>query len=129
MEMYIISILHGGKVQMNPAAKTVSLQTAMKQFKKRVRNVALHCTAKEDEWHFSTCQGRGNRLEELAIANRHVAIKGMPQLSEGDANRVTAAILAMRGVNQNKHRNKFTRMATSDCIEGLLHTKGYPELG
>ena len=33
LEMYIISILHGGKIQINPAAKTVSLQTALKQFK------------------------------------------------------------------------------------------------
>ena len=64
----------------------------------------MHCLTKQDEWHFQTCQARLNRMEQLAIANRHAAIKGMPKLSQEDARRVTAAILAMRGVNQRKQK-------------------------
>ena len=84
--------------------KTVSLQTAIKLFERRARNIALHCVAKQDEWHFQTCQATGNRLEELAISNRHAATRGMPQISGHDAKRVTTAILAMRGVNQKKQK-------------------------
>ena len=43
-------------------------------------------------------------MEQLAIANRHAAIKGMPKIKAIDAKRVTAAILAMRGVNQSKQK-------------------------
>ena len=43
-------------------------------------------------------------MEQLAIANRRAARKGMPKLSQEDARRVTAAILAMRGVNQRKQK-------------------------
>ena len=47
--------------------------------------MALHCVAQQDEWQFQTCQARSNRLED-------------------DARTVTAAILAMRGVNQKKQK-------------------------
>ena len=43
-------------------------------------------------------------MEGLAISNRHAAIRGMPKLNDDDARRVTAAILAMRGVNQRKQK-------------------------
>ena len=103
LELYIMSIFHGGKLEANPMSKTIPLQTAITFFK-RTRMVALHCVAKQDEWHCQTCQARSNRLEELAISNRHAAIRGMPKMIEQDAKRVTAAILAMRGVNQRKQK-------------------------
>ena len=85
-------------------ARAVSLQAAIKNFKRR--KVAMHCVKKEDEWNFRTCEARRSRLEAIAISNRHVAIKGMPQLSEEDARRISSAILAMRGVNQKKKKKK-----------------------
>ena len=78
LELYILSVLHGGKMEMDPMAKTISLQSAMKTFKRRVRRIAMHCVLKEDERHFQTCQARSNRMEGLAISNRHAAIRGMP---------------------------------------------------
>ena len=38
LELYIPSILHGGKIEADPMAKTVSLQTALKLFEQRVNN-------------------------------------------------------------------------------------------
>ena len=64
----------------------------------------MHCTKKEDEWHLHTCEARSNRMEELAISNKHAGIKGMPRLEEEEARKVTAAVLAMRGVNQRKQK-------------------------
>ena len=107
LELYILSILHGGKVKLlSPCSqtRTVSLQTAIKNFKRRTRKVALHCVRKEDEWNFHTCNARRNRLETIAISNKHAAIKGMPQMSDEDARRISSAILAMRGVNQRKKK-------------------------
>ena len=73
LELYILSILHGGKVQTDPGpssqARTVSLQSAIKNFKRRTRNVAMHCVKKEDEWNFHTCEARRSRLEAIAISN------------------------------------------------------------
>ena len=45
-------------------------------------------------------------MEQLAIANRHAAIRGMTKMSQEDARKVTAAILAMRGVNQRRQKQK-----------------------
>ena len=104
LEMYILYTLHGGKVTANPMAKTLSLQTAIKQFKTRARKVAQHCIAKEDEWQLQPCEARKNRMEALAICNKHAGIKGMPRLNDQEAKRVTAAVLAMRGVNQKKQK-------------------------
>ena len=73
------------EIEADPMAKTVSLQTAIKLFKKRLRKVALHCVTKQDEWFFQTCQARSNRMGDFAIPNRHAAIRGMPKLSEEDA--------------------------------------------
>ena len=103
LELYILSILHGGMDQNNHASmsltKTISRQTAIKKFKKRARRVALHCMKKKEEWNIHTCDARKNRLETIAISNKHAAIKGMPKLSDQDARKVNSAILAMRGVN------------------------------
>ena len=62
LELYILSILHGGLDQHNPAnrslTKTISLQTAIKKFKRRARKVALHCMKKKEEWNIHTCDAR-----------------------------------------------------------------------
>ena len=43
-------------------------------------------------------------MEELAISNKHAGVRGMPQLEEEEARKVTAAVLAMRGVSQRKQK-------------------------
>ena len=47
---------------------------------------------------------RGNRLQKLAISNKHAGINGTPVISRCDAELITKAILAMRGINQKKHK-------------------------
>ena len=39
-------------------ARTLSLQSDIKNFKRRTRKVAMHCVNKEDEWNFHTCGAR-----------------------------------------------------------------------
>ena len=48
-----------------------------------------------------------NRLKDSGIDNSHVAIEGMPVLSEEEARKITQAILAMRGVSQTRY-NRLT---------------------
>ena len=55
-------------------------------------------------------------MEQLAIANKHAAIKGMPKLSQEDARKVTAAILAMR-VSTRESKSRHTRKATSNFTD------------
>ena len=94
---------------MKPMAKTLSLQTAIKQFKRRTRKVAMRCTQKEEDWHLQTCEGRRNRMEELAISNKHAGVRGIPQLDEEQSKTVTSAVFAMRG---DGSKSRHTRTVT-----------------
>ena len=51
-----------------------------------------------------TSYARGNRLSGLAISNKHAGVEGMPIITKHDAELITKAILAMRGINQKKHK-------------------------
>jgi len=104
LELYILDTLHGGKHFAKLRAKTLSLQIAIKQLKRRTRKVALHCIRKEEEWQLHTCEARRNRMEVLAISNKHAGVRGMPDLDGQEATSVTASVLAMRGVNQRKQK-------------------------
>ena len=66
--------------------------------------MSKHCMKVEDECRFHTCQGRTNRMNELAICHRHAAIRGMPAIEAEEARMITKAILAMRGINQKKQK-------------------------
>ena len=82
-----------------------SLQSQIAAFKKRVRNIRRHCVGTEDEWLLSTCYGRGNRLKEAGVANKHAAVQGLPRIPEGDAQRIMEVIQKMRGsVNTKKNK-------------------------
>ena len=59
-----------------------------------------------DEEHLATSYSQVNRLKPLGIDNKHAAIKGMPVLNDNEARMLTQAILAMRGVNQKKHKEQ-----------------------
>ena len=106
LELYLYYTMHGGAKEGQQGrllAKSQTLQSSMKEFKKRVRQISKHCVKVEDEWRFHTCQGRTNRMNELAICNRHAAIRGMPATEEEEeAQMITKAVLAMRGVDQKK---------------------------
>ena len=68
--------------------------------------IRIFCTEEGDEGHLTTSYKQINRLKPLGIDNKHATIKGMPVLGEKDAKMLTQAILAMRGVNQKKHKDQ-----------------------
>ena len=120
LELYVLFAIHGGceqirgKQKTQPHLKAETLQTAIANFKKRVRKIAKQCTKEEDELYTSVSYARVNRLQSLAISNKHAAIKGTPIIEEEDARIIVKAILAMRGVNQKKHK--------------ILHEQGHLKL-
>ena len=83
-----------------------SLQKAIAAFKVRCRRVRTFCIEEGDEEQLATSYSQTNRLKPMGIENMHAAIKGLPVLEEEDARMVTQAILAMRGVNQRRHKEQ-----------------------
>ena len=59
---------------------------------------------KDDEVHTKVSYMRGNRLQKLAISNKHASIMGTPIINKQDAELITKAMLAMRGIIQKKHK-------------------------
>ena len=56
-----------------------------------------HCTEEEDELYTNVSYARENRLQGLAISNKHAAIVGTPIIDKDEAEMIVKAILAMRG--------------------------------
>ncbi len=77
---------------------------AIAKFKARARKIARHCTDRSDEVPTKVSCARGNRLHSLTISNKHAGIMGVPVISKEDAELITKAIMAMRGINQQKHK-------------------------
>ena len=108
--MYAFYILHGGGIELealkikHPLMKTPSLQSAVADFKRRVRLVAKVSADEGDEWHLATCTNISNRLQPMAIASRQAAIQGMPAMTMDEKIYIAQALLAMRGVNQKTHK-------------------------
>ena len=115
LELYVLYALHGGcrdylvRMKEKPLSKVESLQSALANFKRRIRRVMTSCTDEDDEWQMRTCYAVSNRLDKIAITNKHTAIQGLPILEEEDAKLITTAILAMRGINQKRHKDLWMR--------------------
>ena len=90
------------------AAKTI-LPAELASFKASVRRVNLHCVAEVDEWNLQTSYTRGNRLQKVAVSNKHAAVRGTPKLDPREAEAITKAILAMRGLKDKKHFNAHAK--------------------
>ena len=86
------------------AGKGRNPSNSLAKFKARVRKVAKHCTIEEDERYTNVSYARENRLQGLAISNKHAGIIGTPIVEQEDAKLIVKAILAMRGVNQKNIR-------------------------
>ena len=123
LELYVLFAMHGGceqireKQKTQPHLKAETLQTAIASFKKRVRKITKQCTKEEDELYTSVSHARINRLQSLAISNKHAATNGTPIIEEEDARLIVKAILAMRGVNQNNisyYMKKVTSSSSQD---------------
>ena len=75
-------------------------------FKIKCRRIANFCIKEGQEHHLATSYGHVIRLRKMGIVNKLPAILGMPILDEEDSITVTQAILAMRGVNQKKDKER-----------------------
>ena len=62
---------------------------------------------REEEIHTKVSIATGNRLQSISISNKHAGIVGMPAVDNDDAELVMKAILAMRGINQKKHKAEY----------------------
>ena len=128
LELYVDYAIHGGcghireMQNKQPLAKAATFQTAIAKFKARVRKVAKHCTIEEDERYTNVSYARENRLQGLAITNKHAGIIGAPIVEQEDATLIVKAILAMRGVNQKNIRCSTMKVCCNEC-RGRWHTK------
>ena len=87
LELYIYYAIHCECKEIvearkeKPLSKATTLQTAIATFKARTRNIAKHCTEREEEEvHTKVSYTRGNRLQKLAISNKHAGINGTPPI-------------------------------------------------
>ena len=104
LEFYIWYRMHSPRVEIDPLATTKPLLNDITIFKSQVRKVATYCIKEEQEWVLSTCYGRGNRLKNAAIGNKHAAIQGMPEIPKDEAEHILKAILEMKGAQTKKHK-------------------------
>ena len=132
LELYIYYAIHGGCKEIiearkeKPLSKAMTLQTAIATFKARTRKIAKHCTEREEEVHTKVSYTRGNRLQKLAISNKHAGINGTPIISKIDAELITKAMLAMRGINQKQHKaehdtGELKLMPRPMAYKGMAH--------
>ena len=70
-----------------------------------------------------TCYVSRNLLANAAISNRQAAVKGMPSLSNGDAESIMRALLSMRGYDKKKHLEAWEH-GTLKVPLGDLKTQG-----
>ena len=84
---------------------TETLQTAISNFKRRVKQITKHCVEEEDERYTNVSYARENRLQGLAITNKHTAMIGTPIINDNDAELIVKAILAMRGSTRTSIRH------------------------
>ena len=104
LELFVWFRLHKFEKASSFLKPKSSLQSQMAVFKKRVRNIKRHCVGTGDEWLLDTCYGRGNRLKEAGVANKHAAAQGLPRIPEGDAQRIMEVIQKMRGSVNTKQK-------------------------
>jgi hypothetical protein len=108
LELYVWYTMHNGELEgiddkKDKLRNRNSLHNEMAAFKKVVRRLVLQSVPEKEEWHFETSYARANRLKPLAISNKHPGIKGMPKVKAQEAERITRAILALKGASKRKH--------------------------
>ena len=109
----------------NPMNKIDSLQCRLAKFKSRWRKIALICLDEHDDWHLQVSYRRRNRLQSMAISNKHAAIKGTPEVTDEEKMLVAQALLAMRGASTKKHKemhqkDELAALAKASVIQGCI---------
>ncbi len=88
----------------SPFSKLECLQTVGADFKRRGRHARRHCTDELDEWRLQPCYFRGNRLQGLAITNKHGGVKVRPILEAEEEAAISIGILVTTGNNRTAHK-------------------------
>ena len=130
IELYALYSIHGGsgeeeaRKKLDPLNTPPMLQGQIAEFKKAVRKAKKFTISLEQEWHFERCQIMRNRLSDAAIDNRQAAVKGMPIISQKDAQGIMRTLLALRGADSKRNidaweQGKLTVMQGSLKLQGV----------
>ena len=84
--------------------KNTILQAAVKQFKADIKILKRQCVEEQHGVCLSTSYARNKRLRQLAVKNKHTMLRGAPKIDDDEAETITKAILAMKGIHQMKYR-------------------------
>ena len=106
MELFILFHRHQGSMNRSEdaLANKNTLQKEVAAFKKLSRRVfSLTCPA-EKEWMIKPSTTRRNRLREIAVANKHASIRGMPIMCKTENKQIVKRLLALRGVRTVKQK-------------------------
>ena len=103
LELFIWYTMHSGPDEKTPLDAKRILPAELANFKASIRRVNLHCVAERDEWNLQTSYARGNRLHKVAVSNKHATLRGSPKIDPKEAEAITRAMLAMRGLKDKKH--------------------------
>lgn len=113
LELIILFPIHGGwskqaqKTEEVNMGKVTRLQSALKQFKADITILRRQCVEEQHELYLITAYSGNNRLKQLAAKNTHTMSRGVPQIDDDEAETITKAILAMKGIHQLKYRTAW----------------------
>ena len=71
------------------------------------RKVNKHTVEEEEDWRLGTSKVMRNRLSEAGINNRQAAIRGMPEVSHEDGQKVMIILMALRGLEGKKRLEEW----------------------
>ena len=109
IELYVLYVIHGGardeevERSKDPLRNQPLLQKQIAEFKKAINNIKTFAINDAQEWQLQTTYSNKHRLKQPAIENRQAAIRGVPCMSEEDATNIMKMLLAMRGLDKQKH--------------------------
>ena len=105
--MHALFRVHGGSLENegeehDPSTWNSTCTQSMQSFKAAVRWIAAHGVRTSEEWKLQTSYSRANRLSALGISNKHAAVRGMPNLTQKQAEAVANLIMHERGLLHKK---------------------------
>ena len=92
---------------MDPLIQTLKLARQVAAFQNSCRKVRRHVVGEDQEWRLGTSYVMRNRLRDAGISNRQAAIRGMPEVSNEDGEKVMRILMALRGLENKKHLEEW----------------------
>ena len=84
------------KSKADPLTQPQKLGRQLATFTKMCKKVTKHTVEEDQEWRLGTSCVMLNRLREAGIDNRQAAIRGMPEVSQEDGEKVMTILMALR---------------------------------